>query len=1187
MRFQPRVLIMISAIAVFLGGAVCRAQEYRGSLSGTVADQSGANIPGALIEARSPQQTYNTKSDASGRFLIPYVQPATYTVTVNAPGFSTMIYNNVVLDVAGSVNIPVKMSVRSATEEVKVSTDSFALSTTDASAGTVMDPEKVQNLPLNGRQIYMLMALTPGVRFTTTHFGSGGNSGTRGWDVTNAYTIDGQPGTYNQFMLNGAPISIQGGGPAGTWNISPSVDAVQEFKVMTVTFDAQYGRVGGGAMNTIIRQGTPQFHGTAYDFWRNSILDANTYQLNQVGTPKSFHNQHQFGGTVGGPIVRKKGFFFFSFEGWREVLPAPVVTTAPTTDMYPDASGNVNLSNYLAAVNKTNGIYDPETTTCATNANPCPRYTRTRFPNNTIPASRISQIGLKVMQLYPKPNLPGYQNNYVFNGKDRYTYNMPITRVDYDFSDRTRIYGIFAFWKGQEYRNGNGLPGPATTGNINNQRESWTGVVDLTHTLTNFLVADVRASFNRYVNPSPNGAVAAGLAKLAPADLGLTMPAIPTTNRSLAPEFTINDGFAGLVGNTISPIVYESYDLGPSITHTIGRHTLHYGGEFSLYHDVAGGIGQPNGNFSFSTAFTQQNYQQSNNDGSTIASVLLGIPSGGSVQWTYAPYESYKYYGFFLQDNWRATNKFAINAGLRWDEETSPVERHNHLLAGICLTCTNPLTSMISYPANNTLPNGASMANPMLGAVQYASPSETAYANNNGFFQPKLGFSYNPSRDIVFHGGYTVSKALGIELGGASPYSQTTSYNSSPDEGLHPSNSFFNGSPFPSGAQAPPGNSQGALGLVGNGLSLDQRDRKIPIVEQWTFGFQTQLPEHVILDLAYIGAHAYHLRASEQLDGLTPSQFAQGHANNAYLNQLVKNPFYGVLPSTTSLGANPTIAAKYLMVPYPQYDGNLYVYTVARGFSNYHSLQAKVEKRLSAENSPLGGISLISSFTWSKQMSATGYLNNGGAGLVDPNPFYGIDSGDRPWTIAFSGLYDLPIGREKAFFSGASKPADAALGGWQLDWILNDQGGTPIAYPNGYNYQCGSFNIIPQQRSYSSYLNNSNPGCFTTFTPYTAVTQSPYTVVMRNPYAQQTALGLEKKWNITEGVKFQFKAEAFNATNTPIFAGPSTSSPNTAISRNTSVANANQPGAWSGYGTIGSTQQNFPRQVQLSGKIFF
>ena len=699
-------------------------------------------------------------------------------------------------------------------------------------------------------------------------------------------------------------------------------------------------------------------------------------------------------------------------------------------------------------------------------------------------------------------------------------------------------------------------------------------------------MGDVRVSYNRYSNPAPNGTVAAGLSTLTPGDLGLTMPSIPTTSSNFAPQFTFADGFSGVVGNTVSPSIFETYDIGPSITQTIRNHSLHYGGEFSLYHDVPGGIGQPNGNFTFGTGFTQKDYTKGNNDGSTIAEVLLGIPNGGGVQYQFAPYESYKYYGFFLQDNYKVSSKFAINAGIRWDEERSPIERNNRLLAGICLTCANPISGMINYPAGNTLPNGAQIVNPILGAVQYASSSNPAYLNNTGFWQPKLGFSFVPSRDLVFHGGYTLSKAFGIELGGASPYSQTTNYNSSADSGLHPNNFFRNGNPFPSGAQAPPGNTLGALGLVGNGLSLDQQDRKIPIVQQWTFGMQTQLPLGVVFNLDYVGAHTYHQRASRQLDGLNPVDFAKGHANNSYLDQQVANPFYGVLPQTSSLGQNPTIAARYLMVPYPQYDGNLYVYTNASGYSNYHSMQAKAEKRLSSNAAMLGGLSLLGSFTWSKLMSATGYLNNNGAGLVDANPYYGVDSGDRTWVVAFSGLYNLPFGRGARFFGSAGRPVDAVVGGWQFDFIVNDQGGTPIAFPNGYNYNCGAYQITSTRKTYTSYINNTNPGCFTSFGEYTAVTMQPVTTIIRTPYAPQEAFGLEKKFALTESVNFQLKAEAFNATNTPIFPGPSTSNPNTAITP-TGKGLAGAPGSFSGYGTIGSTQQNFPRQFQLSGKILF
>ena len=1172
------------------------AQEYRGTLSGTVTDPSGAVVPGASVTAKSGERTYQAKSDGSGRFVIPYAQPSSYTITVTADGFATAEFNNLTLQVSGTIDLPVKLKLSNNNNEVTVVADQFNLATTDASGGTVIDPEKVQNLPLNGRQVYQLLQLTPGVVFTQTQFGAGGFSGNRGWDTNNAYSINGQPGSTNQFLLNGGPISIQSGGPSGTWTISPSVDAVQEVKVQTITFDAQYGRAGGGIINTIIKNGSPHVHGTAYDFWENSAFEANTYQSNQVAEAKSFHNRHQFGGTVGGPLWKgQKAFGFFSFEGWREVLPAPVLTQVPTADMLPNggAGGGVNLTNYLAAAGKTNGIFDPTTNFCPpenVTAGGCSHYNRLPFANNTIPADRISAVGVKLLQLFPAPNRPGYLSNYVFNGKDRYTYNMPIGRFDYDFSDKTKFYALVAFWSGQEYRNSNGFTGPAINGNINNQRSDWTGVLDVTHAFSNSIVSDVRFSYNRYSNPSPDGTVATGMDTLAPSDLGLTMPAIPTTSRSLAPEFSINDGYNSLVGNTVGATIFETYDLGPSITQTIGRHSLHYGGEVSLYHDVTGSIGQPNGNFSFSTQFTQNDYTTGNKDGASIASALLGLPSGGSVQWQNAPYESYNYWGVFVQDNYKVNSKLAINAGIRYDEERSPKERHNRLLAGIDLNAINPLTNMVTFPANGTLPNGAQITDPIKGAVQYASGSTPAYLNNTGFWQPKLGFSFAPNNQIVFHGGYTLSKAFGIELGGGSSFSQTTNYNSSPDNGRTANTFFRDGNPFPNGAQAPPGTSLGPLGLVGNSLSIDQQDRKIPIVQQWTLGTQSQLPLNIVLNIDYFGAHTYHLRASKQLNALSPADVARGFADNSYLDQQVNNPFYGVLPNTTFLGQNPMIAARYLMVPYPQFnDSNnngLYVYTNPQGYSNYNSLQVKAEKRMGSAGAHLGGLSLLGSFAFSKLMSATGFLNNNGNGLVDPLPIYTIDGQDRPWNISFSGLYNLPVGRGARYFNNDNRFVDAAIGGWQFDWIVTNNAGAPINFPNGSNYTCGTYNIRPQQKSYTSYLNNSNPSCFTNFSEYTAVTQAPQTTAVRTPNAPQEAFGLEKKFLITEGVRFQFKAEAFNATNTPIFGGPDTGNVNQAITP-TGKGLPGAPGSFQGYGTIGATEQNFPRQFQFSGKILF
>ena len=1178
-------LLAILAFSVF----VIQAQEYRGTIAGRVTDPTGAVVRNALITATGPQQTYKSKTGRDGTFTIPFVQPATYRVSIEAPGFAKVLREGIIVDIDSSVNLPVALKVGSDIETLTVQADDeVALDTLDASGGTVMEPDKVQNLPLNGRQVYMLLGLTPGASFTQTQFGSHGYSGTRGWDESNAYRINGQSGSYNQFSLNGAPISQQDGGGAGTWNIAPNVDAVAEFKVMTNTYDAQYGRFAGGTINTILKSGTRQYHGTLFDFFRNSVLDANTYDLNQVGAKKPFHNLHQFGGTFGGPVWKSKDhlFFFLSFEGWREVLPGGVLTTVPTPDMFPGVNG-VDLTSYLAATNK-NGIYDPLTTTCVkSSSNGCSQYGRQQFPNNTIPASRISPIGLAIMKLFPAPNLPGYINNYVYTGKNPYQYNQPIARVDYNFSDATKMYAMFAWWSGTEFRNGNGFTGPAMKGNINNYRSSLTQVLDLTHTFSPRLVGDIRASFNRSWNRGPDGALSAGVSSLKAKDLGLTMPAIPTTSHTYAPEINLGDYLPGIIGNTGDPIIFETYDFAPSLTHLVKQHNFHYGFEYMFFHDVPNGVGQPNGNFSFSTGFTQQDPKRFNSDGSVVADLLMGYPSGGSVQDQIAPYISYKYYAAYVQDDWRVTPKLALNLGLRWDAETSPVERLNRLVAGICLTCVNPISSAITYPGGDLLPNGATIASPMNGVAQFASNKLTAYTNTYGPFQPKFGLSYAITDKLVLRGGWGLGTTLGIELGGASPWKQSTGYNSSPDGGLTPAFDFRNGNPYPNGYTPVEGTSLGAMTFVGDGLSLDQRDRKIPVVQQYSFGFESELPFQITTDIEYVGVHTIDLRDSRQMNGLTASDFQEGHDNPGYLDQLVNNPFYGVLPKTVGLGRNPTIQAKALMVPYPEFNGNLYIYTHATGYSNYNSMIAKAEKRFTSGGVLSRGLSFLGAFTWSKLMAATGYLNNSGEGLVDPKPLYFLDGGNRSWVFAFSGLYGIPIGQGGLLARNAHGLAGAVLNNWQMEWIFQNQAGTPVGYPNGDLYNCGQYNIRSAHRTYGSYINNSQPSCWATFPEYTAKTVGGNSTRVLQPWAQQTQLGLEKVFSVTERYKLQFKGEAFNATNTPIFGGVSTSNPEKAPSRNASVVNPNQPGAWSGFGTIGSTQQNFPRQIQLSLKVIF
>jgi hypothetical protein len=1192
----PGSKALLLAVLLVVSGLLLHAQEYRGTIYGAVADPNGAMVPGAVVTAAGPQQTYHATANSGGEFVIPFVELGVYTVSVDAPGFGTEKQSNIRIDVAAKIELKFTLKVGSTAESITVSDNAVGLNMADASGGTVMDPEKIQSLPMNGRQVYMMLQLTPGTKFTSIA-GPGGFSGTRGWDENNSYSINGQSGNYNQMTLNGAPISQQGGGGAGTWNIAPNIDAVDEFKVMTNTYDAAYGREAGGTVNTVLKSGGNQFHGTAFDFWRNSILDSNSFDAKQTGTAKPYHNQHQFGGTVGGPVLKNKTFFFFSFEGWREVLPLTVQTGTITPDMLPSSTsdGSVNLSNYLSANNEGN-IYDPTTTTCVAykaDGVTCSQWGRTQFANNTIPSGSISKIGLAFLNLYPKPNNgTGYTNNYVTNPRSRYQYNQPIGRIDQVFTDKTRMYAMFAWWSGTEVRNGSGMPGPIAQGDYN-YRSSLTQILDLTHVFTPSITSDIRLSFNRAWNTSADGAAGAGLyPDFTAKSLGLTMPAIPTTPNNWPPEINMyNCCTANIIGNTSNPSLFETYDFGPSVMQVIKKHNLHYGFETMLFHDIPTGVGQPNGQFTFGNQFTRQDpYQQNNNDGDGIAALLLGYPDGtdnqGYVQDYESVYESYNYYAAFIQDDWKIRHNLTLNLGLRWETETSPRDRNNRLTAGFCFTCTNDsLTKQINYGA---LASGVSLPNPIVGGYQFASGSFPAYQNYFGTMLPKIGVSYAVTPRLVARGGYGINTALGIELGAQSTWQTTTNYDASSDNSLTPTDYFKNGEPYPNGFTVPPGSSQGLSSGIGDFASFDRRERKIPLVQQYSFGFQGEAPAGIIWDVEYVGTHTTRLRAPVYLNPLSPADWAKGVADPSYLNASVANPFYGVLDNTTDLGRNTTLSAKQLMVPYPQFNGVL-DYANPQGFSEYNSMIAKAEKHLSSgQGALIKGLSFLGSFTWSKNLNGTGFLNNIDYGLVDPKPTKVLDSNDRLWDLAFSGLYGLPIGKGGLIASNAHGVLGELINDWQLDWIFANDSGTPVNYPSSYQFNCGDYDIRPAHRSNESYLNNTQSSCFTSKT-YMTKTHLRRTAAVRNPWAQQTTLGMEKRFRITNTTKLQFKAEVFNMTNTPIFGINSDSDyPNpTSAPARTSVTDPNAPGAWSGYGTIGSTQRNNPRQYQLSLKVLF
>ncbi len=1176
------------------------AQEFRATVTGQVTDPSGATIAKAQVQAVNnvTQQAYNTTTTDKGDYFIPYVLPGTYTITVTAPGFKTQVQDDVVLQASQSRGLNFSLMVGSATQTVEVTGAPPLIETANGSGGTVLTEREIQNVPLSGRQIYSLLGTTPGSQFLQTQFGSTGYSGTRGWDVSNNYTLGGGVQGYQQFTLNGTNITLQNNGNQGTWQIAPNVDALQEVNVMTTTYDARYGRTGGGTVNMVTKSGTNGFHGSAYDYLENGALNANNFENNLNGVPRQNLHQNQFGGTFGGAVRKDKIFFFGSYEQYKEGIPFTTVTSVPAAYLRPSSAngGGVNFSQTGYT------IYDPSTTTCTVpggTVGNCPgnAYARSEFPNNTIPANRINPIGAAILNLYPLPNTGsgGLQNNYTANVPDKYDYWQPMVRVDYDTSDKTRWYSMFAFQHGTEFRNSSGFPPPAENGNINTMRQELMASQDMTHIFSPTLLADFKLSFSRFLDSFPNGDLNA---QVSPSSIGLNMPNIPTTNRKLLPQFTTGGNFyPQVVGNSVNNDTYNTFTFDNDWTKTLANHTLHFGGELGeLQYANPGSVGNPNGAFAFGTQYTQYNPLQRNklsgvNDGFSVADMLLGYPDSGNVSFNDTLFEGYPTWALYVQDDWKVTKKLTLNIGLRYDVQIGVRERYNRLNRGICFTCVNPITNSPAYQANLAADGPALAAagiNPaslstVYGGLEFPGVngnSRDAYNTDWSNLQPRFGFAYAADSKTVIRGGYGIFYTVGLEGGSNTGFSISTPYISSTNGNVTPTNYFASGNPFPNGAQVPVGNSLGLLTALGNGASVDFPGRRIPRSQEFSFGFQRELPGQMVLDARYAGNYTDRLRVFVWDNGvLSYSQLQQGVANPTLFNQQVPNPYYNVpgIPPSSTCGSNKTISRITLLLPLSQYCGLIGQYNDPLGRQNYNGLEVKLNKRFSQ------GLAFQLSYTFSKTMQATGYQN--GWPYQDPGLKHQIAGSDRTHVFSVTGEWALPVGKGSKYFGNARGVLGQVINGWSVNYIVSAQSGLPVQLNTGYYYNC-NHNYAPDggprlnNYLYNNYSNGNPLGCYSSIPQYGLSTLPNQISTLRQPSITNLDLGLHKDFALRESMRLQFRAEALNLTNTVLFPGPDNNPSD-------GPPKVQKNGTYTGFGTVNLYQQNFPRVIQLALKFLF
>ena len=1197
MRVIPTVVKPLCLAVLFT--CAMTAQEFRATITGQVTDPSGATVSNAQVEAvnRATQQAYSTKTTVKGDYFIPYVLPGMYTVNVTASGFKTQVQDNVALQAGQSRGLNFALQLGTTTETVEVTGAPPLIETANGSGGTVLTQRELENVPLNGRQVYTLLGTTPGSQFLQNQFGAQGYSGTRAWDVSNNYTLGGGVQGYQQFTLDGTNITLQNNGNQGTWQIAPNVDALQEVNVMTTTYDARFGRTGGGTVNMVTKSGTNGFHGDVYEYFENGDLNANNFENNLNGIPRQNLHQNQFGGTFGGPLKKNKIFFFGSYEEYLEHIPFTTVTSVPPAYLRPSTSngGSVNFtqSGYT--------IYDPLTTVCTApggSIGNCPgnAYARTEFPNDTLPGNRISSSGAALLNLFPLPNTAsgGLQNNFTANVPDQYKYWQPMVRLDYDTGDKTRWYSTFAFQHGTEFRNVSGFAPPAENGNINTLRQVLVASQDMTHIFTPSLLADFKLSFTRFIDSFPNGDLSA---TNTPSSIGLNMPTVPTTTNKLLPEIYTNM-YPQIVGNGVNNDTYNTVSFDNDWTKTLSNHTIHFGGELQeLQYANPGSVGHPNGQFNFGTQFTQFNPLQRNtlsgiNDGMGVADLLLGYPDSGHVDYNDTLFEGYPAWALYVQDDWKITKKLTLNIGLRYDVQLGLRERYNRLNRGLCFTCVNPISSDPAYQANLAADGPALAAagiNPaslstVFGGLEFPGTkgnSHDAYDTDWSNLQPRFGFAYALNPKTVIRGGYGIFYTVGLEGGSNDGYSIATPYTSSTNGNVTPTNYFASGNPYPNGVQAPVGSSLGLLTALGNGASVDFPGRRIPRSQEFSFGFQRELPGQMVLDARYSGNYTDRLRVFVWDNGtLNYSQLQQGIANPTLFNQQVPNPYYGVpeIPASSTCGSNKTVSRLTLLLPLSQYCGLIGQYNDPLGKQNYNGLEVKLNKRFSQ------GVAFQVSYTYSKTIQQTGYQN--GWPYQDPELKKQIAGSDRTHVFSATGEIAMPFGKGSKFIaSNASGVLGQIINGWSLNFIVSAQTGQPVGLNTGYYYNCNHSYTPDGGPTFSNYIYNnyssgSSLGCWSTIPQYGLSNLPNQIATLRQPGIVNADVAVHKDFAFTESLKLQFRAEALNLTNTVLFPGPD-NNPGDGAPK----LQAN--GTYSGFGTVNLYQQNFPRIVQLSLKFFF
>jgi hypothetical protein len=1136
------------------------AQEARATLGGRVTDLQGAVIPDAAVTVTSVQTGVKeqTQTNSQGIWLVQFLQPGHYEFSVSKPGFKTAERRGIELQTADNKTVDTQLELGSVAISVLVSSEAPLIDTTAATSGTVITQKELGEIPTSTHVVTLFSTLSPGVVAQYQN-----NNVVHMWSYIGASQFEADGGRNNifsnNFQLDGMPDTKKD----GYISFIPPMDSVEEFRVQTNAYDASIGRQAGSSVSLTTKAGGKAYHGNLYEYNQNNFLNAHYFQDNLKTPPSAKPPIHfnEYGGTFGGPVWipkvysgKQKTFFFVSVDYTKNVDPRGGIRSIPTalerTGDFSQSFTTRTVSGQPQRVPIT--IFNPYTASgtngtrqsfqCDGNGNPLAPDPVTHIqpagtPCQKIPSQLLSPIAQNILRYVPLPNTAAdltkgnASDDYISPATRQDTFPVVSIRFDQAWNNSHHTFASVRWHHLHEFIDDHFQT--IATGNFH-ERVDKSFALDHVWIISPSKSLDLRFNVNRYKEPSADKGAGFDPTQLGfPASFAaqLRKPSFPNIcggdtsncgNGAFAGEFGV--GNAGNYGNN------TYYTWAGNLTHLHGSHTFHYGAEYWILQEGDGDLGNQ-GRFNFGNNWTTNAAIGGGGTGvgSGFGSFLLGLPTAGQVPNNATALYSQRFWGLYVQDDWRVTPKLTINLGLRWDVERPVVERFDRLTSQFDLNTLNPISpaAQASYAAILAGPHTCSgvpafecdavygtLAS-LLPASSFRVPGVQLFAGVNGQprnysntdwheFGPRIGFAYRIGQNTVIRGGFGRFTQATYLKGGQNGFSRTTTLIATQDNFLTPCATLA--TPFrpdcgPPGVLQPTGSSLGPLTNLGQGVDSNSLDPNRPYSLEYSLHVQHEW-RHWLFELGYSHNKTYGIYQDRvaynypfslwQL--LRQPQFdSTGRPLDTQLwNVAFTNPFKGLTcPNGTqcitgSIGSDNTTTLDRLINIDPLL-GRVTQHNVPAGENRYDAMLSKVERRFSQ------GFSLIASFTWSKLFEDTAYYPDG-TGNTNPNPQveHKLGGEDRPLVFSFAPVWELPFGRGRKF--GASMPRflDAFAGGWVLTAQYQLQSGVPVVFGTN-SFFTGKDPALHNGQSLDSWFDTTQFQFFPSKTTDVFCTQHPTT----------------------------------------------------------------------------------------------